>query len=157
MPRPLSPTAMRSIMSEVTNEAFILLVTMRHDDTNETFRCCLNTETIISQGQEFIPTFFDITLPEVSDEAPQGCKISVDNVDRRLVDLLRRITDPLKVTIQLVLASQPDVIEMQLDDLVLREVTWDASRIDGTLASEDPLNVGFPGHLYEPRTFAGVF
>jgi hypothetical protein len=71
MPRPLSPTAMRSIMSEVTNEAFILLVTMRHDDTNETFRCCLNTETIISQGQEFIPTFFEITLPETLATRPR--------------------------------------------------------------------------------------
>jgi hypothetical protein len=46
---------------------------------------------------------------------------------------------------------------MQLDDLVLREVSWDANRIEGTLVSEDPMNQAFPGHLYEPRTFQGIF
>jgi hypothetical protein len=74
-----------------------------------------------------------------------------------MVDLLRRITSPLKVQVQLVLASQPNIIEMQLDDLVLREATWDASKIQGTLVSEDPLNQSFPSHLYEPRTFQGIF
>jgi hypothetical protein len=157
MPRPLSPRAMRSIMAEVTDEAFILLVTFWHPSNPDIFRACLNTEPIISNGNTFEPTYFEITLPETSDKAPQGCQLSIDNVDRRMVELLRSITDPVQVQLQLVLASQPNVIEMQIDDLVLREVTWDASRIEGTLSSEDPLNQMFPSHLYEPRTFPGIY
>ena len=155
MPRPLSTQAMRAVLAEVSNEAFIMLITFSH--AVDTYRVCLNTEPIRSNGYEFTPCYFEITLPELSDKAPQGCNISIDNVDRRMIDTLRAVTDPVRVTVQLVLASQPDVIELQLDDLVLREVTWDASRINGTLKSEDPLNEQFPGHLYEPRTFQGIF
>jgi hypothetical protein len=157
MPRSLSNAALKAMMDEVTNEAFLLLVTFAHLPTNEIFRVVLNTEDITSQGALFTATFFEFSLPETSDRAPQGCNVSMDNVDRRMVDMLRRITEPLRVRIQLVLASQPDVIEMQLDDLVLREVSWDANRIEGTLVSEDPMNQAFPGHLYEPRTFQGIF
>jgi hypothetical protein len=157
MPRALSNSALQAMMAEVTNEAFLLLVTFFYAPTSEIFRVVLNTEEITSQGAQFTPTFFEFSLPETSDRAPQGCNVSMDNVDRRMVDLLRRITEPLKVRIQLVLASQPDIIEMQLDDLVLREVSWDAQRIEGTLVSEDPMSQAFPGHLYEPRTFQGIF
>lgn len=157
MPRPLSGRAMRSIMAQVSDEAFILLVTFWHEDTGEVFRACLNTEPIFSQGFEFSAVYFEITLPENSDRAPQGCQISIDNVDRRMVELLRAITSPIKVRLQLVLASQPDVVEMQFDDLVLREVSWDASRVSGMLSAEDLLNQMFPSHLYEPRTFPGIF
>jgi hypothetical protein len=157
MPRTLSPQALQALTAEVTDEAFILLVKFSHPATSETYRVCLNTEPIFSNGFEFTPTYFEFALPETSDRAPQGCQISVDNVDRAMVDLLRQITTPLEVQIQMVLASQPDVVEMQLDDLILREVSWDVSRINGTLVSEDPLNQAFPCHLYEPRTFQGIF
>lgn len=155
MPRTLSTNATRALMAEVTNEAFIILITFFH--STDIYRVCLNTEPVFSQGYEFHPCFFEITLPQEDDSAPGGCKLSIDNVDRRLTELLRSITDPVQVTVQLVLASQPNTIELQLDDLVLREVSWNASRIEGTLESEDPLNQKFPGHLYEPRTFQGIF
>jgi hypothetical protein len=157
MPRTLSQPAIAALMAEVTNEAFLLLVSFTHVPTAETYRCVLNTEDIVSNGHVFTATYFEFTLPEISDRAPQGCNVSVDNVDRRLVSLLRTITEPLQVTVQLVLASSPNIVEMELTDLVLREVRWDVSKINGTLVSEDPLNQAFPGNKYEPRTFPGIF
>lgn len=155
MARNFSSNAMRALMAEVTDEAFLLLITFSH--ATDVYRVVLNTESVFSQGYEFVPCWFEITLPESDDRAPQGCQISIDNVDRRMVELLRSVTDPVRVRVQLVLASQPNIIEMQIDDLVLREASWDASRITGRLTSEDPLNQKWPGHLYEPRTFQGIF
>lgn len=157
MSRPLSTNAMRAVMAQTTNEAFILLLKFVHTPTLEEYRCCLNTENIISNGYEYTATYFEITLPEDGDQAPQGCQITVDNVDRRLVNLLRTIVKPLDVTVQLVLASQPDIIEMEFTDLVLREANWDVYKISGMLASEDPLNQVFPGHLYDQKSFPGIF
>lgn len=157
MPRTLSDRALASVMAQHTDEAFILLMTFTYAPTNEIYRCALNTENIVSNGNVFTATYFDIQLPESSNQAPQGCQITLDNVDMRLIGLLRGIAEPLKIVIQVVLASQPDVIEMEFTDLVLREVQWDASKINGRLVSEDPLNQAFPGHMYEPRTFPGIF
>lgn len=157
MSRPISAAAMEAIMAQTTSEAFILLLTFVHSPTLETYRCCLNTEDITSNGNVFTATYFEITLPEDSDRAPQGCQITVDNVDRRLVNMLRTITKPLDVTVQLVLASQPNVVEMEITDLVLREAKWDVYKISGMLASEDPLNQVFPGHLYDQKSFPGIF
>lgn len=155
MPRPLSAPAIDALLAQSTGQAFVLLVTFTH--AVETFRCCMNTEMITSRGQQFTPTFFQFRLPETSDKAPQGCEISVDNVDQRMVDILRRITTPIKVLIELVLASQPDVVELAIGDLVLREVSWNIHQISGKLMVEDMLNSAFPGHIYEPRTFQGIF
>lgn len=155
MSRTFSPAAIRALMAEATNEVFVLLVTFWHG--TEYFRCCLNNEPVLSRGQVFEPTYFGFKLPDVTDQAPSGCEITVDNVDQRMIDLLRRITTPLQVRIELVLASQPNIVEIVLEDLVLRQVQWNVSQITGQLKAEDMLNAVFPGHIFEPRTFAGVF
>lgn len=157
MPRALSSNAVREALAEHSTDAFLMLVEFTYPATGETFRVALNTEDVTSGGHAYTATYFEVTLPETSDRAPQGCQITVDNVDLRMIDLLRSIVTPLSVTIRVVLASSPDVIEMELADLVLREVTWNAQTITGTLVSEDPLNQKFPGHDYEPRTFQGIF
>lgn len=157
MPRTLSTQAMNAVMAATTNEAFLLLVTFTHVPTAETFRVVLNTENITSNGNLFTATYFQFTLPETSNQAPQGCSITVDNVDQQMVPLLRSITEPLQVTLQVVLASQPDTVELELADLLLRDVTWDSNQIQGNLVADDPLNQAFPAHLYEPRTFQGLF
>lgn len=157
MPRPLSSTALQALFAQDTEQAFLLLVKFFSPQTSETYRCALNTEDVLSNGFNFVATYFEVSLPEISDAAPAGCQISVDNVDRRLVGMLRAITQPLQVTLQVVLSGTPDVVEMEYTDLILREATWDVSKIHGKLVSEDPLNQVFPGHLYEPRTFEGLF
>lgn len=157
MPRTLSSPAVSAVMRQHTDEAFLMLVTFEHVPTAEIFRCVLNTENIVSNGNVFTATWFDIQLPEISNRSPQGCQVSIDNVDMRLVGLLRNITQPLQVMIQVVLASQPDVVEMEFTDLVLRDATWDSSKITGRLVSEDPLNQAFPAHQYDPRSFQGLF
>jgi hypothetical protein len=157
MPRTLSTPAIEALMAQVTDEAFLILLSFEYVPTGEIFRCVLNTENVTSGGHVYEATYFEFTLPETGSGAPQGCEVSVDNVDQRMIGLLRSITEPLKVKIQLVLASSPNTIEMELSDLLMREVTWDALKIRGKLVSDDPLNQAFPAHLYEPRTFEGIF
>ncbi len=157
MPRALSSNALRALMAEATDEVFIILLTFEHEPTNEIYRCALNTENIVSRANTYTATYFEVELPESSSSGYSGCKLVVDNVDLMLVSLLRSITEPLKVTIEVVLASQPNTVELELTDLILREATWDASVVTGTLLSDDPLNQKFPGHIYEPRVYAGIF
>lgn len=157
MPRTLSGNALAAIFTQHTEEAFLLLARFRHEPTDETYYAALNTENVVSNGVVHTATWFEIQFPEVGNRAPQGCQVSIDNVDLRLVGLLRTITQPLQVRLQVVLASTPDVVEMEFEDLVLREANWNVSKITGRLVSEDPLNQVYPAHLYEPRSFQGLF
>lgn len=157
MPRILSNRALSAVMAQHTEEAFIVLLTLTHEPTNEVFRAALNTENVVSNGQVFVATYFDVSLPELANKSPQGTQISIDNVDLRLIGLLRSITKPLQAMLQIVLASTPDVVEMEFTDLVLRETDWDVSLVTGTLVSEDFLNQAFPAHQYDPRSFQGIF
>lgn len=157
MPRNLSAEALAAVMRQHSEEAFLLLAEFSHIPTNETFYAALNTENVVHDGNVYVATHFEVILPEISNRSPQGTSVVLDNVDLRLVGLLRSITQPLSVTLRVVLASQPDVIEMEFTDLVLREANWDVSKITGRLASEDPLNQAFPAHQYDPRSFQGLF
>lgn len=157
MPRPFSPAARAAIHGPATNEALIPLVTITHAPTGDVFRVCANTEKIVSRGQEFSPFAFQITLPVESGEEMGGVQFVLDNTTLLLVDMLRRITEPAQFVLELVLASAPDYVEYTIADLLLREVTWDASKISGKLMLDDVLNQHFPKDSYDPVQYAGLF
>lgn len=157
MARTLSARGVRSALALHSTDAWIVLLTLRDPASGAIYRSALNTEDIVSRGNIYTAVYFTFSLPNDDDEAPKGMSISIDNVDLRLVGLLRAITQPLQITFEIVIAATPDVVEMTLSDMLMREVTWDQSTIEAQLVSDDPLNQRFPGDIYEPRTFPGLF
>lgn len=61
------------------------------------------------------------------------------------------------MTITLVLASQPDVIELQMKNLLLRHVSGDALTIEGTLVLDESDLETYPEGSYTPGAFPGMF
>lgn len=157
MPRALSPQALIAIFSPSTDQAFIPLVTIRHAPTGDVFRVCANTEDIVSRGQRFAAYAFQVTAPVESGEEIGNVEFQLDNVTLLLVDMLRRITAPAAFLIEVVLASDPDYVEYTIADLLLREVTWNATTISGKLMLDDVLNQRFPRDVYDPIQYAGLF
>lgn len=157
MPRTVSAVARQALQAPSTGEAFIPLVTITHAPTNDVFRVCANTERVVSRGQVFEPYAFTITLPVESGEEIGAVNFALDNTTLLLVDMLRRITEPAQFLLEIVLASRPDYVEYTIADLLLREVRWDASTINGRLMLDDVLNQRFPKDVYDPHQFAGLF
>lgn len=157
MPRPFSAPARIALQAPATAEAFIPLVTITHDPTGDVFRVCRNTEPLTSRGLTFAAYAFELTLPVESGEEIGNVTFRLDNTDMLLVDMLRRATDPAHFLIELVLASAPDVVEYSVADLLLREVSWDASTINGKLMLDDVLNQQFPKDVFDPIQYAGLF
>jgi hypothetical protein len=157
MPRAFSSLAQAALQSTATNEAFIPLVTITHDPTGDVFRVCRNSEPITSRGQVFAAYGFDLTLPVESGEEIGNVTFVLDNADMLLVDMVRRISDPAHFLIEVVLASAPDNVEYSVADLLLREVSWDANKINGKLMLDDVLNQQFPKDVFDPIQYAGLF
>lgn len=147
-----------SLVAVDTPEVWLVLLTMTAD-TGAVFRVVNNNQNINSNGNLFSAYAFEITLPDDSLESDPQVKLSIDNVDQLLTDFLRSAGQPPKFKLQIILASSPNNIEIELADMVLRNVTWTQSKITGTLRLDDIWNTKFPsvGETYDPQQFPGLF
>jgi len=140
----LSSVAIQSAQALETGEAWLLLLTINHSDLGSPFYLVNNTEQIVSNSIIYLAYPFQITLSPDDGEHLPKVGLSIDNVDRALVETIRSISESPEVTIQLVLSSQPDTVELEITDLVLREVEYDSFQISATLYADDLLNSRYP-------------
>lgn len=157
MPRTLSNAALTSMMAEETSEPWILLLTMDHADLDDPVRVVRNKTDITSNGNLYVGFSFDVNLPTDSGDTVPITSIRMDNVDRRIVDAVRAISSPATVKLEVILASDPDVVEITLDNMKMRQVEYDALLVEAVLQYEDVLHQAFPTHTYTPANAPGLF
>lgn len=153
--RALSLVATASLVEEATDEVWLVLIEITHADMAQTIRVVNNTEAIVSNSQTFVGLPFAIEFPDEG-ERPGEARISIDNVNRQIVEAVRSISTPPNVKLQVILASQPDTIEFELDGLKLRDVTYDAAQVQGYLRFEDLVTEPVAA-LITPERFPGLF
>ena len=137
MTRSLSTAARRSAYAPQTSEAWLLLLTITHESLVAPLRFVNDKVTITSNSQSFMGFPFAVELPQESNDAPGEARITIDNVDRSIVTAVRAMATPPEVTIQIIMASQPNTIEVEYGAMTLRDVKWDVASVSGTLRHED--------------------
>lgn len=156
MSRPLSPAAVASLTAENTDEVWVVLLTIDHPTLTDPIRVANNNEDVTSNDALYIGLPFSIELPGEDADEPGTASIQVPNVDREIVAAARGVTGRASATIEVVLASQPDLIEVGFYGLEMTEVEWDASTVRGRLRFEqimtEPLSP-----IITPERFPGVF
>lgn len=157
MSRSLSLAARQAVNAQETDEVFLLLLTLDHEDIAEPIRVVNNTEDVVSRGDTYIAYPFEITLPDEDPESVARVTLRIDNVDREIVRSLRGISSPLLVGLEVVMAASPDVVEAGPFNMTLVSAEYDALTVTGELAFEDVLNEPFPGHAYVPSEYPGLF
>jgi len=140
----LSSVAIQSAQALETSEVWLLLMEIDHTDLDDPFYLVNNRESVTHDGTEYLAYPFSVVLSQDDGEHLPKVRLTIDNVDRALVETIRSISDSPSVNIKLVLASQPDTIELEIADLILREVEYDAFSITGTLYADDILNSRYP-------------
>ncbi len=157
MTRTLSMAARQAVNAQETNEVFLLLLTLDHEDLAEPIRVVNNTEDVTSRGMTFVAYPFEIALPDEDPESVARVSLRIDNVDREIVRNLRAIQAPLSVALEVVMASSPDTVEAGPFNMTLVAAEYDALTVTGELAFEDVLNEPFPGQSYVPSEYPGLF
>jgi hypothetical protein len=156
--RSLSSVARAAIFAQQTGEVFVLLLELDHANFTAIIRVCSDNLPVVAGGYTYSPFPFEITLPDESEETPPRVTLKIDNVDRRIVQEVRKVTgNPITVRLRVVLASSPDTIEAGPFEFSLRDVEYDAKVITGTLMFEDLLNESFPADSFTPARFKGLF
>jgi hypothetical protein len=120
-------------------------------------RVVSNTENIISRGQLFSATFFEITMPTDNGETLPTVELKIANVDGLLIQTIRGFANPPQMKLELVLSTTPDIVERSVDWLVLKSVDYNALTISGRLTVESVLSQRFPAYDFCPPYYPGLF
>lgn len=135
--RTLSPAALESAFSQETDEVWLVLLTITHPSLAAPIRFVNDFQSLVSRGNVFLAFPFEVEFPEQDADSPGEARLTIDNIDRSIVNTIRAISSPPDITMEVVLASQPDTVEAVFSGLTLRNVNYDALKVSGVLRFED--------------------
>ncbi|MDR1506575.1 MAG: DUF1833 domain-containing protein [Treponema sp.] len=118
-----------------------------------------NTEKVISGGIEYIPCGFRCVLPQQNDDGTsKPCRIEIDNVDRRIAEVIEEtIHAEVILTASVIMAQNPDVIETGPLRFILRNVSVSKEIVSAELYDFYIYDRNLPGLRYTPQDFPGLF
>lgn len=146
--------------AQETGEVLLALVTIDSPSIiGGPLRIVQDLQNITSNGNVYTAFPFEIRLAGDSDDGPAKIMLTVDNIDRTMAAAIKGIppSTPPTVKVEIVIASQPDVVEISMPNLLLKNVTGDAFRIDGELWMDEEDLMPFPEGSFTPPNFPGLF
>lgn len=166
MSRQLSNTAKAAIYAQNTQEVFIILLTISHETFSDDIRLCSDpyellpnagVRGVVSRGLEFIFIPFSIKLPVQDDTGVARASISIDNINREIVNAVRNANSSINFKIEIVLASDVETPEISIDKLKLERVQYDAFTVSGDISLDYFDLEPFPSGRVNPADFPGAF
>jgi hypothetical protein len=165
----VSTTFKQAAYAQETGRVIIALITIDHSSLLDPIRICTNpTERLqefendiiygtVSRGNNYVFLPFSLQIPSDTDEGPGNMTIEFDNVHRTYTEAIRSIFTPPTVTVELVLDSDPDTVEVSWPEFLLTDITYNALTIQGTLSLELLDREPFPSGTFNPSSFPGLF
>lgn len=153
---PVDDTFTTAAFASETSEAVISLLTISHGTLETPLRFVRNGINVESRGDIYLAYPFDIDLPAQDSERPPKTTLRIDNVDRQIVETLRTIVGPPTVVLEVVLASDPDVVEVGPFQFTLRNASYDMLTVEGELAFNEVLGRRFPFGTFTPASHPGL-
>lgn len=165
----LSSAAKAALFAQEADNTFITLVTFTGTGISPPVRIADNytqriseTDTevtygVISRSNNYLFLPFNLTLPiEDSDQIPQ-CQIRINDVTRFLIPTIRNLTTTMTATIELVLKTSPNTVEVSFPNFLVGGIQYNADAIIATLTVASLVNEPFPAHTFTPSYFPGLF
>lgn len=157
MSRTLSNAALQAIYSQETNQVFLILLMINHEDLALPIRVVNNYQAITSNGQTYVPYAFEFDPPDEREGVITSAKLIIDNIDRSIVAMIRSLTTAPTVTVSIVLADSPDTIEAGPNEFQLKNISYNAETVSGDLIFDEMDNLNIPGDIFNPVDFGGLF
>lgn len=154
--------------AQETDVAVIILLTLRTNDLPDAIRICStpvekfadlgeNVYGCTSNGQRYLFLPFNIVLPQDDKTGAVTAKLTIDNVNRQIVQYARETKSAINVDIQVILSNDLDAVELEFKDFKLTNVSYDAFTVSGDL-SVDYLGLEpFPCGRFTPSGFPELF
>lgn len=133
------------------------LATITHAALSEPVRIANNNENVLSRGELYRKCPFAVKLPIHSEDGPPGAQLRAPNVSQDLVAILREINSPASIKFEVVLASNPNFIEIEYGVMRITFVRVTEAIVSATVGLDDLRTEPFPAHGFVPTYFPGLF
>ena len=166
MSRSVSQTLKSEVFAQEMSDVPIILITISHNDLSEDVTISSDpTETLssgaygtTSNGIEYTQLPFEIVLAEQSDNLLTRATIKIDNVSRAIMSAVRAASnEPPEVKVQIVLATDPDTVEVEIDGLLLNDIKATALVVEAYLEPEILQAEKYPKNTINQSDYPGVF
>lgn len=167
MSREVTPSFLGAAFAQETGEVPICLLTVTHEDLDEPIYLSSDATTRLSEqplvygtesrGEQYIFLPFEFTLPDDRSDSPPRVHLTMDNIDRSLVTILRSFSSPASVMMEIVLASDLDTVEITMPALQMSDVSIGDHSIAVTLVADALINEPHPAGQLTPGAFPGLF
>jgi hypothetical protein len=167
MPRSVSMTFRAAMNAQETGEIPVALLTITHPDLDDPIYISgdpterLTTDPLVygttSRSNDYLFIPFRLNLPDDHDETAPQASIEISNVMREHISLMRSIVLPAVVKMEIVLASDPDEVEITFPAFEITKVDYDANVMTMSLSMDPLITEPFPGHSFTPADFPGLF
>ena len=135
----------QSAYASETGRVPIILITCEHEDLIEPIRLSSDPTTRLSEtdadivygttsrGNDYVFLPLRIRLPDDTADGPGNMQLEIDNVSRQLVEVIRTISAPLPLLVEVVMDNALDTVDLTWPEYVLTNISYDAGLITGTL------------------------
>lgn len=164
--RSVSDAFRQALYAQESDEVAVCLITVTHPELTDPIRLStdptarLSTDPLLygtkSRGDDYSFVPINVMIPEEGEEAPAAA-LEIDNTDLGLITVIRSVTQAASVKIEIVLASDPDTVEIEYPAMTVSHVDYDAQTIRFSLAIDSLATEPFPGTAYIPSMFPSLF
>lgn len=169
---PLSPSHKIAVMAQETAEREICLLTITHPDfdapvllsTDPTEYLYSDEDTATpiygtkSRGKTFTYVPIEPTLPSADSEAPPSGRFSISNVSQVVAPYLLAVNDEYpKITVEVVMASDPDSVTQVWPEFDLTTAAIDASKAEVQISLNSANTEPVPWLRFTPACFPNLF
>ena len=157
MSRDVTSAFIEACNAQQTDDGLAVLITIEHPGLPAPIYLNGAGSNVESRGNLFLACPVQVMLSEDSDDRPPQAKLSIDNISREITIALRSIITPPTITIEIVKLSDPETVEMALEDFEMKEVTITTLVIEGTLTMEGLYQEPAIKYYFTPSMFPGLF
>lgn len=157
MARTLPIPAMQAALAQTTNEVFISLIEINHEDLQQPIYMCDDSQDTVSNGNTYISFPFTFTLPNDESEQEPQVKLVLPNVDRRMIEMIRSISGGPTVKMSVVTASDPDDLAFGPVLLKATSAPYTAETIQLSLNFDAYSGEPLPHLTQSPQYFPSMF
>lgn len=111
----------------------------------------------LSRGEIYYFAPIEIILPLDEADSEPTAKLSISNLDRKLVPLTRRVLGDISVKIEIIDPEDPDVVQREFGDLEVVSASYDVNEIVFGLRVDIRQTEPFPAGRFTPSGFPGLF
>lgn len=112
---------------------------------------------VVSRSENYMYLPMQITLPDESDGRAPRATITFYNITGYLTPLIRTVNEPIPLKLEIVLASNPDIVEVSFSELYLMSATYNKEQISAEISVAGVDREPFPQHNFTPLYFPGLF